>query len=264
MKLMNKQKSIVLIYILASLVLSTSSANEENAKRVTPITTWLLQNQTQTPSFTSGAFIEEDGLLVVEMESLDAPEGWATKNDDNDAIGSYIEWTNRNSLQVPGNGLISVKVVINNPGIYQFIWRNSIREGDSTTDANDSFLKILADDFQGFRNSDQSVVCPREQPASNRCEGREPEGSSRNGWFKVYRSGGPAIAWIWRSSTSDSDAHSIYAEFDQAGEYEIQISARSQSHAIDRFVLFRSRNSTDNVSENFATNSARTESSRVQ
>lgn len=263
MLLINKRINVALISVLVLFVFSKSWASEQNAKRIIPITTWLLDSQTEMPPLSSGTFIEEDGLVVVEMESLDAPQGWTTKNDDNGAIGSYLEWTDRNSLQVPGNGLISVKVFISNPGTYQFIWRNSIRDGESTTDANDSFIRILSDNFQGFRARDESVVCPRQQPATNRCEGREPEGSSRDGWFKVYRSGGPAVAWLWSSFTSDSDAHSIYAEFDRVGEYEIQISARSMSHAIDRFVLFRSRNLENNITENFATNSARPESSRA-
>jgi len=246
-------------------VFSKSWAAEEEGKRVTPVINWLLSEQeNQKPPPPSGAFIESDGLIVVEMESLNAPQDWELKSDDTGAIGSYIEWADRNRLQTPGFGLISVNVVISNPGTYQFLWRNSIRDGESTTDSNDSFLRILADNFYGFRQRGLSIVCPREQADSNRCEGREPEGSSSDGWFKVYRSGGnPPNDWVWRSFTSDSDAHSIYADFDQAGVYEIQISARSRFHAIDRFVLFRSLNQADNVDENFATNSDRTESSII-
>lgn len=173
--------------------------------------------QTPAPTPSSGAFIESDGLVVVEMESLDLPSGWTLRSDDSSALGQYIEWTDPNSLQTPGNGLISVRVIIQNPGNYQFIWRNSIREGTSTIDANDSFLRILADNYYGFRSGDNSTVCPREQPASNRCVGRDPEGSSSDGWFKVYRSGGPVSSFIWSTRTSDSYAHSIFAEFDRAG-----------------------------------------------
>lgn len=212
-----------------------------------------------TPPAASGAFIEQNGLVVVEMESVQATQGWTQKNGDG-AIGGYLEWTNANSLNNPGTGLISVKVLINNPGTYQFVWRNSIREGTSTTDANDTFLKIQSDNFYGFRGSDNSIVCPRQQPDSNRCSGRAPEGTSRDGWFKTYRSGGTPGDWSWSTRTSDSDAHSIYAEFNQAGEYEIQISARSKSHAIDRFALFRTLNENNNVDQSFATDSQRSES----
>lgn len=249
--------------ILLLIVFSNSWAVEENAKQLPPIIHLLLDDQGDAPPISSGAFIEEDGLIVVEMESLDLPQGWTLKNDDADALGSYIEWTDNNRLRAPGNGLISIKVAINDPGTYQFLWRSSIREGVDTTESNDSFLRILADNFYGFRSSDSSIVCPREQDDSNRCNGRDPEGASSDGWFKIYRSGGTPPDWIWVTRTSDSDAHRIYVDFDQAGEYEIQISGRSQFHAIDRLVLFRSLNDADNITENFATNSARPESDRA-
>ena len=107
-------------------------------------------------------------------------------------------------------------------------------------------------------------MCPAQQADSNQCVGDRPEGSTGNGWFKVYRSGGPASSWSWSTRTSDSDAHSIYADFMQAGKYELLISARSTNHAIDRLVLFRSRNNSNNISENFATSSDRPESMRVE
>ena len=198
------------------------------------------------------------------MESLQAPDGWARKTGDG-AIGGYLENTSPNRFNNPGTQVISAKVLINNPGTYQLVWRNSIREGTDTTEGNDAWLKILSDNFYGYRSSENSVVCPVQQEDSNRCNGRPPHGSSGEGWFKVYRSGGVPDAWIWSTRTSDDgDAHSIYADFDQAGEYEIQISARSKFHAIDRFALFRSRNSSNNVSQSVATDSEQPESATVR
>jgi len=263
MVLLNSRLCAAIISALSLCVYSTSLAYEE-AKRIVPVINWILEDQQiDDPLFSSGAFIEENGLIVVEMESLDLPQGWTAKNDDANAIGRYIEWTNSNSLQNPGNGMIVLKVIINNPGTYRFIWRNSIRDGNSTTDANDSFLKILANNFYGFRQRDQSTVCPRGQPISNACDGQFPEGASADGWFKVYRSGGTPPDWRWSASTSDRDPHGVYADFNSTGEYEIQISGRSRFHAIDRFVLFRSRNDAANVDEDFATNANRPESSRT-
>ena len=252
--------------LLSTLIIASFSSNllaqQAEAEKLVPVFQLLLDDRS-TPSISSGAFLESDGLIGIEMESLDLADGWASKSDDADAIGDYIEWTDRNRLQTPGFGVMSVIVAINTPGTYQFNWRNSIREGDSTTDANDSFLKILSDNFYGFRQRDQSTVCPRDQDDGNRCDGRDPEGSSSDGWFKVYRGGGSVGDWRWSASTSDSDAHSIFADFDRVGEYEIQISGRSRSHAIDRFVLYRSGNEDDNVESSFATDLSRPESSRA-
>ena len=258
-----KQQIYAIIAFGLTLPFYTSSwANQDEAKKLVPVVTLILDNaKIEIPTPSSGTFIEEDGLIVIETESLELPQGWTLKDDDNDAIDSYIEWTNNNTLQTPGNGLITAKVFINAPGTYQFAWRNSIRDGDEPTESNDSFLKILADNFYGFRSGDGSIVCPVDKPDSNRCDGRDPEGTSKDGWFKVYRSGGnPPNDWLWVARTSDSDAHTIYADFDQIGEYEIQISGRSKFHAIDRLVLFRSLNDDDNITLNFATNGSRPES----
>ena len=256
----NRQAFTLIVLALVLTVFSIAYAVEQNEKHIAPIVVYVLNDDP------SGPFIEQDGLVVVEIESLDIPQGWVIKNDDSNSIGRYAEWIDGNDdvQATPGKGIMSVTISIPNLGIYQLMWRSSIRDGTSPTESNDSFLKILADNFYGFKTSNQSVVCPRGQASSNRCSGNEPNGSSSNGWFKVYRSGGnPPDDWVWRTFTSDNDAHSIYADFDQAGEYEIQISARSKYHAIDRFVLFRSLNVDDNVSQNFATESARPESLRL-
>ena len=106
--------------------------------------------------------------------------------------------------------------------------------GTSTTDSNDSWLKIPdADDF--FAKNGTSIKYPKggKFVQSNVVV----EGSSTNGWMKVYCSG--TTAWTWSCRTSDSDAHEIYATFNKAGAYTVQISARSKGHAVDRFVLFQ-------------------------
>jgi hypothetical protein len=63
------------------------------------------------------------------------------------------------------------------------------------------------------------------------------EGAGSNGWFKVYMN--KVGEWFWRSSTSENDPHDIFAKFDVAGIYDIEISGRSKFHAIDQFVLFK-------------------------
>ena len=160
-------------------------------------------------------------------------------------------------------------MVINNPGIYRFQWRNIIGEGDSPTEANDSWLKIASNNFFGEKISDAQgetpvghIVCPNGRDASNRCEGERPEGSTRDGWFKAYRNGGPVDAWVWRVFTSDFDPHAIFAEFDNAGEYNILVSGRSFGHGIDRLVMYRSGNADNNIEESEATSLTVPESQR--
>ena len=66
-----------------------------------------------------------------------------------------------------------------------FLWKSSFRQGDNGTEHNDSWLRFPnASDFFGEKASNGSIVYPNGS-------GKEPnpEGSSSDGWFKIYRSG---------------------------------------------------------------------------
>ena len=155
----------------------------------------------------------------------------------------------------PGVDVIEYPIIINNPGTYRLQWRSIVGNGSNTTEHNDSWLKINADAF--FAEKNGAILCPKGfDPASNDCNGGQPNGSGSAGWFKVYRSGGTASNWSWSTNTSDNDAHQIFARFDQAGQYSIQVSGRSTDHVIDRLVMFQSP-----VSSSAATNVGNAESS---
>ncbi len=199
----------------------------------------------------NGAFIEEDGIVVIEMESGELTGSWEdinsystsfspNVNNPSGAVGgNFIIWQAGQFLgggNAGDNGLITYPVQINTPGTYKFFWRNQVGNGTNTTEHNDTWLKIEADQFYGSKNGGASIVCPNGANGST-CPngGTSPNGASGNGWFKIYSGG--ANNWSWSTFTSDNDAHAIFAEFDQPGIYNIQISARSNSHAIDRMVM---------------------------
>ena len=202
-------------------------------------TTVILRAQSQ-------AFLEEGGLLVIEIESIEqVPDGWAEETSFSGYTGDfYFRYNDSNHLGTPGIDLLEYPIYIQNPGLYRFRWRSLIAEGTSTTDANDSWLKILADAFYGLQGS-SSIVCPKGYDSFfNDCPigldgdaNVTPAGSGSDGWFKIYRSG--RGDWVWSTQTSDSDAHQIYARFDKTGLYTIQVSGRSKNHAIDRMVMYR-------------------------
>lgn len=256
--------SIVTYFICQFGHLANAASNAEKVKRLPPIISYILADDVEViEPFSSGSFLENDGLIVVDLESLTVPSGWQLKSGGG-AIGGYLEWLGSNNFNSPGNGLISLRVAVSTPGTYRFLWRSSFREGTNPTEANDSWLRVFADNFYGYRSGSNTTVCPKEQLASNSCvSNRQLNGSSRDGWFKVFRSGGQVFNWDWISNTSDNDSHQVYAYFGKVGEYQIQISGRSKHHAIDRFVLFRSLNASENVTQNYATNSARPQSLTV-
>ncbi len=205
-----------------------------------------------------GAFIEKDGLVVIEMESADTlPDAWRDRGstnapDVNDpggaSQGDYIAWDGPQSLGRPGNGLITYQVEITNPGLYRFDWRNQVGRGNNTTEHNDTWLKIDADAFYGVKRNGNVVRPKGAGPENDYPDGAElPEGSGRDGWFKVYSSG--ANDWRWSARTSDNDAHNIYARFDEPGVYDINISARSSNHVIDRMILVNEEIFTDDPRE---------------
>ena len=202
-----------------------------------------------------GYFDETDGRVIIEAESIgDLPASWRDQattaapniNDPGAATGQgFIIWDGSQSLGNPGNGLLVYPIQINMPGEYRFCWRSQVGKGTSPTDHNDSWLKIDADAFFG-RKGNGNVVCPKEfDPQENDCEGGVPEGSGRDGWFKVYSSG--TTDWTFSTRTSDNDAHQIFARFDAPGLYAIRVSARSSFHALDRFTLSTSLNCEQNL-----------------
>ncbi|MGF1457072.1 MAG: calcium-binding protein [Alphaproteobacteria bacterium] len=197
----------------------------------------------------SDAFVEKDGLVIIEAESADTlPGDWENaetystsessqvSNPDDATGNNFIVWQGNQFLNRPGNGVITYHIQINNPGLYELDWHNQVGLGTSTRDHNDTWVKIEADAFYAVKNNG-SVVRPRgTNPENDFPDGAGfPNGSSADGWFKVYSSG--ANNWRWSARTSDNDAHTVVARFDEPGTYKLHLSARSSSHIIDRIVL---------------------------
>ncbi|MEO1444619.1 MAG: hypothetical protein AAFV33_29780, partial [Chloroflexota bacterium] len=158
-------------------------------------------------SAVEGAFIEENGIVVIEMESApETPGDWkigpsgditsANIDDEGQATGGqYLVWEGTQFFDTPGNGTITYPIQINTPGTYQFNWRTQVGIGTNTTEHNDTWLKIEADSFFGEQGGG-SIVCPIGlNPADNACVGGDPEGAGGGGWFKIFSSG--AQTWTW-------------------------------------------------------------------
>lgn len=179
-------------------------------------------------------YVEKDGLVRVDIVNTGLDNGWVTANTLAGFEGpGYLIWTGENNFNQPGNGTIKFSIQINTPGTYQFVWSSRIGIGDNRSEHNDSWLRIAtAADFFGEKASTGERVFPRgvgKMP--------NPEGSSSNGWLKVYMN--RVGEWFWRSSTNDNDPFDVFATFDNAGVYDIEISGRSNGHALDQFVLFK-------------------------
>lgn len=179
-------------------------------------------------------FSEKDGLVLVEFENAEFTPDWKLKTDGDSYSGEgYMVWEGNQSLGNPGNGTATFKLNIENPGTYQFIWHSAVTIGDNGTEHNDSWLRFNdASDFYGQNGNGTSTVYPKGTGKTP-----NPEGATKDGWFKIYRSGN-AVDFKWQSSTYDNNAHDVFVVFNNPGTYLMEISARSSGHGIDKFALF--------------------------
>ncbi|QXP60873.1 hypothetical protein [Olleya sp. HaHaR_3_96] len=185
-------------------------------------------------------FNEQNALLLVECENTVFASTWALINDTSNATGTgYL--INEAQNNAPGSNLSTYQLQINTVGTYRFIWRSAVKEGTNSTEANDTWLRFAdASDFYGLKSSTDHIVYPNgvgKTPI--------PNGSSSDGWFKIYRSGND-LDFKWQAKTSDNDSHDIYVQFDTPGIYTMEISGRSKGHAIDKFLLFQPTLYTEN------------------
>ena len=227
------------------------SNDEEEADSEEPT---LENSPNDCPDTIGFVFEETNGILSIEFEDNEIPEGWVLKNDASDTSGDgYLQWEGPARMNAPGSGTLLFPIRITQTGTYRFLWKSSFRTGDNGTEHNDSWLRFPdADDFFGRKGDGSSIVYPKGSGKTP-----NPNGSSSDGWFKIYRSGNDN-AFKWQASTSDNDAHNIYATFNNSGVYLIEISARSTFHGIDRLLLYQ-----EDISQNDAIAAADTFSEKT-
>lgn len=177
--------------------------------------------------------------IIIETETANISENWKKRNSISDYTGDgYIVWEGpdqfwKGQANIGKVGKLTYKINIPRAGTYFFQWRSYIAKVDPSgpnTEHNDSWLRLPdADDFYAKKNNG-SILYPKGSGKTP-----NPAGENGNGFFKVYMNTGGA--WTWSSGTSDKNFHSIYARFDEAKEYTVEIAARSSYHAIDKFRL---------------------------
>lgn len=218
-----KKTLLALIIVLPCLMISCG--DDYNPANETP--EFKCNDENPTP-----VFVEKDGLLIIESESVELGEDWVLKTDVENYTGSgYIFWNGKSYYSNPGNGLMTYQIFINNPGTYRFQWR-SVNMGEDHTENNDAWLRFDdADDFFGKKEKDGSLVYPGGSGKTP-----EPEGQSKENWFKIYQN--KPGDWCYRTHTSDNDAHDVYVTFNKAGSYTLEVSGRSEHFGIDRMMLY--------------------------
>lgn len=160
-------------------------------------------------------FLEDDGVVVIEMESLPAQGGWAYEaNVENYTGDGYFVWRGQDNFRAADaerGDPIEFNVRIETAGNYQLRWRSYITLGESSTEHNDSWVEFPT--------------------------GQDIEGElALNGWTKSYMN--RYLAWSWDAKTTDHVGNPIRQYF-EAGDHLIRVAGRSNGHAIDRIVLYK-------------------------
>jgi len=232
----------MLLYAFVFLKHTTSNSNLNlNIERFQNTETLKLSTINQQNECGDATYEDDNGLVTIEAENLDITGlDWNVKTAFANYTGTgYLSWDGNNNFNSPGNGLITTKIRINTPGQYRFRWRSRIGAGSNSTEHNDSWLRFPdASDFYAEKNGNRVYPNGSGQTPN-------PNGSSSDGWFKIYLSG--STNWTWSTQTSDNDAHQIYVEFDTAGIYTMEISGRSKDHLIDRITLSNNANDALNL-----------------
>ncbi len=201
-----------------------------------------------TGSGTPGAFIESNGLVIMEAETdfVETPSGWnLTPGTPTFLTASTDHFGNTNGQT------LTYDVEITTPGVYRFHVKSAIT-GSSSTEENDTWFKIDNTPDVHFFCVDGGTLTGTQQflnvlggsdnsrtlfyPAGN-AQGR-PNFSGSNpgnsGFFKVYKN---SIANSWSTQTIDNAPKPIYAYFPNAGTFSVSMSERSAGHKIDRIAL---------------------------
>ncbi len=167
-------------------------------------------------------FIENDGYVVIDMESVIKPNPkWSFKTGNSSLGSGFLQYDGPNSMSSESAAnRMEYKVQINNPGTYQFLWRSQNGFTAPALDAeNDSWLRLEAADFYGIK-------------AGNKV-------GFNNHFIKVYVQKYNFDFGCY-GEHSGLPGYKIYAQFDDPGDYLIEVSGRSKGHIIDRMVLFKS------------------------
>lgn len=197
-------------------------------------------------------FEEQNGLLTIEMESGNLPTGsnWQTGSEADPnlpgAMVNYIYWDGPQSFNALSNAQITYNIKINNTGTYRFALRGRIGTGTSRGEHNDSWLRIVADDWFMTQNGNPNNTAIEPIPGCNSNPDRGcPDDARVNNWIKAFMNRDPTgpiesrWGFVTNSRFNNVSQRFIWATFDTAGNYSIIVDARSSFFFMDKMVLRR-------------------------
>ena len=159
-------------------------------------------------------FVESDGFVYFEAEDAQFGGDWVLGTVlDHFSGDGYLEWNGPDLFNPAdaGRDTIAYQFEITTAGNYELRWRTRIAQGDSNTESNDSYVRF---------------------PTGVNVDGEEPF----YGWQKVFM--GHHGAWFWDAKVNDHAGANV-RQFFSAGTHVMEVSGRSNGHAIDKIALYR-------------------------
>lgn len=170
-----------------------NEAPNVSINKITPIT-----------SSEGGVFQEQNGLVVIEMESQPATDGWQLQSSVPGFTGDgYYRWEGPDLFGNPGaQGVTEYKFNITNPGTYQMRFHNHRNGGIPFDQENDIWTKM-----------------------------------DNGSWIKVFS--GTQGQWNWVSQFDFGEGNRPSASYVlSAGEHTFTVSGRSNGFRVDRVALY--------------------------
>lgn len=152
-------------------------------------------------------FQEENGLLVIEVESAPPNGDWNVETTFPGYTGaSYYRWEGPNLFSTPGVDPLTYEINIQNPGHFEFHIHNRHEDPNPDQD-NDCWVRV-----------------------------------DNSPWTKCYSNMGASTVGVWNWESVFEDASGHYQAYYNlsAGQHTLQISGRSNGYAADRIIMFRS------------------------
>jgi hypothetical protein len=147
------------------------------------------------------AFVERDGIVVMEAESASYDSQWILETKAKGFSGNgYLTWNGENMFEKQGVGTLTFQVFVHNPGVY-YLQLHNFHDHPDRTENNDLYTSVNGGD-----------------------------------WIKTYSH--INNEWTWHTGFDINHIWGRLPKFElKAGLNTIQFSGRSKGFSIDRLVL---------------------------
>lgn len=181
----------------------------------------------------TGAYIEEDGVVVIEPENVELHADWRKRPSDyltdptmaGSKGNGWIEWTGPEKFattldDAQVNGISTITFIIEKEGDYTFRWRSKqYNAGQAGDQGNDTYVKF-------------ETGTPVEMTGSKGA--KYTLNKFTKAWVQSKQ------VWSWATNFEPHHGEFVYSPkvHYTAGTHQIKIGGRSKGHSIDRIVLF--------------------------